>query len=146
MAKPATAFANDREPVSAPARVVPTARPGLLARFLAWRRRDDRLRASKPMKRLLVRMQELFTRSAVGSARASVRLDSVSTQMRQVNESLGGLVHAAEKLHSNIHNVSDASRQTLAAAREMNTLSASGRNLSQQTTASSEQLRTQMQE
>jgi methyl-accepting chemotaxis protein len=148
MAKTATAFVKNREPVSGPAPGVPAPPRGILAGLLrpfrAWREGAGTLHASARMKRLLVGLQELFTRSAVGSARASVRLDSVSTQIKQVNESLGGLVRTAETLHSNIHNVSDASQQTLAAAREMNMLSASGRNLSQETTASSEQLRVQM--
>ncbi|MFL6623995.1 MAG: methyl-accepting chemotaxis protein [Sulfurifustaceae bacterium] len=150
MAKPAAAFLRSREPTPEPAPVVRAARDGFLTAFLrlfrAWRERNDAtLHASTGMKHLLVRLQDLFTRSAVGSARASVRLDSVSTQMKQVSNSLSALVRTADKLHSNIHHVADASQQTLAAAREMNTLSADGRDLSQNAMASSEQLRVQMQ-
>lgn len=144
------------EPTAAPEPIAPLrSRPSLLRRFLAgcsaWvgfgraAPRAGGIVVSRDLKSILGSIQDLVTRSAVGSARASVRLDSVTTQIKQVHTSLGGIVRNAENLREHIQKISVASGDTLNAAQEMNELTADGRTLSLQTASSSEHLQAQMQ-
>ncbi|MFL6714421.1 MAG: hypothetical protein ACJ8LN_16065, partial [Sulfurifustis sp.] len=75
MAKAVDTFARRREPIIDSSSVEPAASRGILnglvRRFRAWRAGADTFQAAAP-KRLLARLQDLFIRSAAGSARASV--------------------------------------------------------------------------
>jgi methyl-accepting chemotaxis protein len=97
-----------------------------------------------PVKVLEV-VQALTTKSAVASATAALRLDSVNTQVEQTNASLDNMLRTAGELNSQFQRVSNASAKTLAAAGEMENLSTGGRDLSKKAMGSSEELQTQMQ-
>jgi methyl-accepting chemotaxis protein len=93
---------------------------------------------------VLEAIQEVTVRSAVGSATSAMRLDSVNTQLEHAAESLDRLLHTADRLHKQFHEVSQSCAKTLIAAGEMQELSAGGRNLSRRSTTSSSDLRAQM--
>jgi methyl-accepting chemotaxis protein len=95
--------------------------------------------------KVLEEVQALTTKSAVASATAALRLDSVNTQVEQTNASLDSMLQTAGELNSQFQRVSTASAKTLAAAGEMENLSTGGRDLSKKAMGSSEELQTQMQ-
>jgi methyl-accepting chemotaxis protein len=96
-------------------------------------------------KALLADVQALTLDSALGSADAALRLDSVNSQAGRASRSLDQILRATEQLHHHAQQVSGASGRTLTAAEEMQRLSVHGRDLSKETMESSAQLRTQMQ-
>jgi methyl-accepting chemotaxis protein len=95
--------------------------------------------------KLLQEAQALTIRSAATLAKSGQRLASVNAQVGQTNASLESMLRTAGELNTQFQRVSNASAKTLAAAGEMETLSTSGRDLSEQATASSQELQTQMQ-
>jgi methyl-accepting chemotaxis protein len=95
--------------------------------------------------KVLQEVQALTTKSAVASATAALRLDSVNTQVEQTNASLDSMLRTAGELNSQFQRVSNASAKTLSAASEMENLSTGGRDLSKKAMGSSEELQTQMQ-
>lgn len=117
--------------------------PSLGHRLWSWWRPSRKPGAGRDT---LDALQKLTTQSAVGAAKTSVRLDSVSTQVRQASESLAEMLRAADRLQAHFVEVSSSVGQTLSAAQEMNQLTADGRNLSQETQATSSQLQAQMRE
>jgi methyl-accepting chemotaxis protein len=96
-------------------------------------------------RKVLAEVQALTTKSAVAAATTAVRLDSVNHQVEQANASLDSMLRAAGELHSQFQRVSGASAKTLAAAGEMEDLSNSGRDLSQEAVGASVELQRQMQ-
>jgi methyl-accepting chemotaxis protein len=95
--------------------------------------------------KVLEDVQALTIKSAVASATAALRLDSVNTQVEQTNASLDSMLRTAGDLNSQFQRVSNASAKTLVAAGEMENLSTRGRDLSKRAMGSSQELQTQMQ-
>ncbi|HWA38512.1 MAG TPA: methyl-accepting chemotaxis protein [Burkholderiales bacterium] len=101
---------------------------------------------SGPVRAMLVSLQDAITRAAVGAARTSTRLASMSAQLRRSSQAVDETHETARRLNEDIKRIAASSNQTLDAAREMSKLSTDGRTLSAQGAASSEQLRAQMQQ
>jgi len=100
--------------------------------------------ASASIRAVLVSLQDAITRAAVGAARTSTRLGSVSAQIRRSNDAVDEMLGTAGRLNEDIKRIAASSNRTLEAAREMNKLSTDGRTLSAQGATSSEQLQAQM--
>jgi methyl-accepting chemotaxis protein len=103
-------------------------------------------RTAGPVRAMLVSLQDAITRAAVGAARTSTRLGSMSAQLRRSSQAVDETHETARRLNEDIKRIAASSNQTLQAAREMSELSTHGRTLSAQGAASSEQLRAQMQQ
>ena len=101
---------------------------------------------SSSMRAILVSLQDAITRAAVGAARTSTRLGSVSAQIKRSNAALDEMVDTAGRLNEDIKRIAASSKHTREAAREMNEVTAEGRTLSVQGTQSSGQLQAQMQQ
>jgi methyl-accepting chemotaxis protein len=121
----------------------PTMRPPAYRRIISLA--SVRLFAAKADSGLvLAALQTLTTNSAIASATAATRLESVNTQIGQTSASLGQILDIAAQLHAHFQQVSTSSVRTLAAAGEMQTLSTDGRELSNQAMGSSAELQIQM--
>src|SRR5688572_10552051 len=105
-----------------------------------------RSRAADSIRSVLMSLQDAITRAAVGAARTSTRLGSVSAQIRRSNDAVDEMLGTAARLNEDIKRIAQSSTHTLVAAQEMNKLSTAGRALSAQGAASSEQLQAQMQQ
>jgi methyl-accepting chemotaxis protein len=93
----------------------------------------------------LSEVQALTTTAAAVHARAASSLDCIGNQVEQTNESLGSVLRTAAELRTQFQHVSSTSAKTLSTASEMEELSRSGRDSSEQATRSSLDLQTQMQ-
>jgi len=98
------------------------------------------------MRAVLASLQDAITRAAVGAARTSTRLGSVSAQLKRSNSALDEMVDTAGRLSDDIRRIAGSANRTREAAHEMNQVTSEGRALSAQGTASSEQLEAQMKE
>ena len=93
---------------------------------------------------MFVALQDAITRTAIGAARISIRLGSVSTQAKQANVDLSEMSQAAGRLNEDMKQISGSSQHTAEAAREMNQVASEGRALSTQGVRSSAELQEQM--
>jgi methyl-accepting chemotaxis protein len=109
--------------------------------FARWR--DG---AAGSIRAMLVALQDAITRAAVGAARTSTRLGSVTAQIRRSTEAVDEMLDTAGRLNEDIKRIAASSNRTLDAAKEMNKLSTDGRSLSARGAASSEELQAQMRE
>ncbi|MEO8102826.1 MAG: methyl-accepting chemotaxis protein, partial [Betaproteobacteria bacterium] len=93
---------------------------------------------------MFIALQDAITRTAVGAARTSLRLSSVSSQTRQSNVALADMLRTASRLNDDMKQISAASQHTDEAAREMNQVASEGQALSVQGVKSTAQLQEQM--
>jgi len=93
---------------------------------------------------MLVALQDAITRTAVGAARTSMRLGSVTAQSKRTSLALNEMLRTAARLNEDIQSIAGSSQHTSKAAMEMNEVSAAGQAMSVEGTAASEQLQTQM--
>ena len=109
-----------------------------------WSRIGGGFAARATVRSMFAALQDAITRTAVGAARTSLRLSSVSSQARQANVALADMVHTTSRLNEDVKQISASSQHTDAAAREMNQVASEGHALSKQGVTSSEELREQM--
>ncbi len=93
---------------------------------------------------MLTALQDAITRTAVGAARTSIRLGSITGQTRHTNDALTEMLRTAGALNDDIQRVAASSQHTREAAREMQQVTASGRELSMEGAGSALQLQSQM--
>ena len=98
------------------------------------------------MRDILASLQDAITRAAVGAARTSTRLGSVSSQIKRSNAALDEMLDTAGRLNEDIKRIAVSSKHTREAASEMNQVTSDGRALSVKGAQSTEQLQAQMQQ
>ena len=101
-------------------------------------------RESAPVRAMLVALQDAITRTAVGAARTSIRLGSITGQIQRTNDALTDMLRTAGSLNDGIQRVAKASQHTHEAAREMRQVTSAGRDLSVQGSTSAAELQSQM--
>jgi methyl-accepting chemotaxis protein len=89
-------------------------------------------------------LEAAIIRAAIGAARTSMRLSSISAQIRRGNEALEGMSRRAGSLNEDIQKVAAAARQTQGAARQMRMVTSEGLEMGDASVAASQQLQTQM--
>ena len=99
---------------------------------------------SGPVRAMLTALQDAITRTAVGAARTSLRLGSITGQIQRTNEALTEMLRTVGSLNADIQRVAGSSQHTHDAAREMKQVTASGRTLGQQGSQSAAELQAQM--
>jgi methyl-accepting chemotaxis protein len=95
--------------------------------------------------RILEEVQALTATAAAAHAQAASSLQCVGNLVMQTSEYLGSVLRTAADLRTQFQLVASTSANTLSAAGEMEALSKTGRDASQQATQSSADLQTQMQ-
>ena len=114
----------------------------------AWR--DSILRwrpgraAAGTLRPVFQALETAISRTAVGAARTSQRLGSVSAQIRRANEALDEMLRRAGTLNDDIHRVSESARHTHAAARELKQLSQDGTRMGGEGVRATGELQAQM--
>ncbi len=111
-----------------------------------WSRLIPGRGASGSYRATLSALQDAITRTAVGAARTSQRLGSVSQQIRRIHTALGEMLGTSSKLNDDIKRIASSSEQTREAAHSMNLVTAEGRTLSKKGAVSAAELETQMRE
>ena len=109
-----------------------------------WTRMRRAFGAAGDVRSTFAALQEAITRTAVGAAKTSLRLGSVASQLKRTNAALSEMLRLAGGLTDEIKRVAVSSHEADQAASEMSRLTAEGRTLSSQGSASTEQLQTQM--
>lgn len=109
-----------------------------------WSRITGSFASRATLRSMFVALQEAITRTAVGAARTSIRLSSVSSRTKQTNVALADMLHTAARLSEDIKQISSSSQHTDVASREMNQVASEGHTLSIQGVTSSEKLQAQM--
>ncbi len=99
---------------------------------------------SAGVRAMLTALQDAITRTAVGAARTSIRLGSITGQIRRTNGALTEMLGTAGGLNDDIQRVAGSSQHTREAAREMQQVTASGRELSEAGSSSARELQSQM--
>lgn len=115
----------------------------MFSRMAWWRWRPLRAVAGS-LKPVFAALETAITRTAVGAARTSMRLASVSSQIRRTNEALDEMLRHAGALNDDIQRISEASRETHAASREMRQVTAEGTRLGSSSVEATRQLQDQM--
>jgi methyl-accepting chemotaxis protein len=111
-----------------------------------WRKFFLRSGASGGLRGTLSALQVAVTRAAVGAARTSMRLGSVTQQIKRINAALAEMLGTSSRLNEDIKRIASSSEHTRAAAHSMNEVTSEGRELSAKGAASAAQLETQMRE
>ena len=96
------------------------------------------------MRAILVALQDAITRTAVGAARTSIRLGSITGQIQRTNEALTDMLRTAGGLNDGIQRVARASQHTDEAARAMRSVTATGHDQSVLGSASASELQAHM--
>ena len=117
---------------------VAQAAPGWFARLTTGAKKATGVRA------VFGALQDAIARTAAGAARTSMRLGSVTAQIRRTNEALSEMLRTARALNSDIRKIEASSQHTDAAAREMKTVASDGRSLSRKGADSALELQAQM--
>ncbi|MDX2220738.1 MAG: methyl-accepting chemotaxis protein [Burkholderiales bacterium] len=113
----------------------------------SWRARLSLLlRGAGGFAATLTALQEAITRTAVGAARTSMRLGSVTAQLNRINTALSEMLGTSGRLNEDIKRIASSSASTREAAHAMNEVTREGRALSTKGAASAAQLETQMRE
>lgn len=94
----------------------------------------------------LTALQEAITRTAVGAARTSMRLGSVTEQLKRIHTALAEMLGTSGRLNDDIKRIATSSASTREAAHEMNEVTMEGRALSSKGAASAAKLESQMRE
>jgi methyl-accepting chemotaxis protein len=102
--------------------------------------------ASASVRAMLMALQDAVTRAAVGAARTSMRLGSITGQIQRTNDALNEMLRTAGGLNEDIQRVAGSSQHTHEAAREMKEVTSSGRDVSVQGVDSAVELQSQMRE
>jgi methyl-accepting chemotaxis protein len=89
-------------------------------------------------------LEGAITRTAVGAARTSRRLASISSQIGRANQALDEMLRRAGGLNDDIQKISGAARETDTAAREMRGVTREGRSLGEAGVATTTELQSQM--
>lgn len=93
---------------------------------------------------MLMALQDAVTRAAVGAARTSMRLGSITGQIDRTNQALADMLRTAGALNEDVQRVAASSRHTDAASREMKAIANEGRQLGDRGRESATQLQKQM--
>ena len=109
-----------------------------------WSRITGSFATRAMVRSMFAALQDAITRTAVGAARTSIRLSSVSAQAKQSNVALADMLRTAGRLNEDMKQISASSQHTDEAAREMNQVASEGHALSIQGVKSSEELQEQM--
>ncbi|MBL8516577.1 MAG: chemotaxis protein [Betaproteobacteria bacterium] len=145
--RPAQAAPTVAPSAASPARVVDESRaesneaPSWLSRLLFHVSR--RAGASTGV---LKALQEAITRTAVGAARTSLRLGSVTVQLKRINTALTEMLGTSGRLNDDIKRIATSSAHTREAAHAMNEVTDEGRALSARGADSAARLESQMRE
>ncbi len=109
----------------------------------AWRARAGSLGAGA-MRTMLVSLQDAITRTAIGAARTSMRLASITGQIQRTNDALTEMLSTAGALNDDIGRVAGSSSSTLKSAGTMKEVTAQGQTLSSRGAESAKHLQDQM--
>lgn len=111
-----------------------------------WRRVALRFGGLGAFRATLAALQDAITRTAVGAARTSMRLGSVTQQVKRINSALEEMLGTSSRLNDDIKRIASSSSHTREAAHAMNEVTSEGRALSSKGAASAAELETQMRE
>ena len=93
---------------------------------------------------ILTSLQDAVTRAAIGAARTSMRLASITGQIERTNQALAEMLHTTGGLSEDIKRVADSSNSTRRSAGAMKEVTASGYAVSTKGAESARHLRDQM--
>jgi methyl-accepting chemotaxis protein len=111
-----------------------------------WRKFSFKLGGLGSVRGTLSALQDAVTRASVGAARTSMRLGSVTQQIKRINSALAEMLGTSGRLNDDIKRIASSSEHTRAAAHSMNAVTSEGRELSAKGAASASQLEAQMRE
>src|SRR5690242_11039783 len=89
-------------------------------------------------------LERAISRASVSAARTSMRIASVSREIRRTHDALGEMLRTAEGLNQDMQRIASASQQTAHAARQMKQVAAEALGASDKGTASAHELQAQM--
>jgi methyl-accepting chemotaxis protein len=112
---------------------------------MAFRLRPGKVSVIAPsMRAMLISLQDAITRTAIGAARTSMRLASITGQIERTNNALSEMLSTAGALNDDIGRIAGSSSSTLQSAGTMKTVALEGQALSTLGAESARHLQDQM--